>query len=95
MILDLTADLVTILAVAIADGEQVNTLLAAEIRRKGVAILIYLVRVARLVPTAGSERKLGDHVKFCFCLKWCLHGLLRCDLFWGWVAPAIFFNITV
>jgi len=49
MLFDIGADMVTVHAVAIADGEEVQTQLAQHVGYEHVGVLVWLVWIARLV----------------------------------------------
>ena len=68
---------------AIADRKQMETLMPAHIRSQCVAVLVYFVRVARLMSTRGSEGKLRNRVESLIPLP--LLCLLSFTLLGSWV----------
>lgn len=53
----------TVEAVAIADSEEMQPKLASHVWTQNVAVLVWLVGVARLMPNARRKSKLGDAVE--------------------------------
>jgi hypothetical protein len=53
----------TVEAMAIANDEEVEPLLPAHVWNQRISILVYLVRVSRLMSTRSSECKLRDCVE--------------------------------
>ena len=80
---------------AIADRKQMETLMPAHIRSQCVAVLVYFVRVARLMTTWSSEGKLRNRVEplvplpllrflsFTLLGSWILWCLIIVHLGWG------------
>lgn len=50
-------------AVTVADNEQVESLLAAHVRRQCISVLVDLVRIARLVTAGCCEGEFCDGIK--------------------------------
>ena len=65
-----TTDFSSVLAVAVADGEEVAVLQAHDVRRGDIGVLVRLVGVVGCNTSFGSKGEFGDYVADLVLRRW-------------------------